>query len=157
MSSTAPNARRHREEILRRVDLAELLGQLGRARGLEHRGKQFPCPEPAHEQTGKTPPVSITATAESYELWKCHGCDAGGTAIDALIVAGRALDAKAALEQLGDGDIQLTRSKPPPRRAPNVEALPSEADLARWAERLVTGSERLKGWSRETVEAAGMG
>jgi hypothetical protein len=130
MSSTAPNARRHREEILRRVDLAELLGQLGRARGLEHRGKQFPCPEPAHEQTGKTPPVSITATAESYELWKCHGCDAGGTAIDALIVAGRALDAK---------------------------ALPSEADLARWAERLVTGSERLKGWSRETVEAAGMG
>jgi len=89
-----------RDEALARTDLRGLLDQLGGARGLTSRGKRYPCPDPGHEQTGKSPPVEV-ARKGACDVWWCPVCDRGGTAIDALVAAGRARDVADALAQLG--------------------------------------------------------
>lgn len=68
-----------RDEVLAGVSLAEVMTRVvGPAR---HR--RWPCPSPTHAQTGRTPPVSLD---EEKGLWCCHGCEAGGTAIDVLVL-----------------------------------------------------------------------
>ncbi|OAI39918.1 hypothetical protein AYO39_02250 [Actinobacteria bacterium SCGC AG-212-D09] len=89
--STSPD----RTELLAAVDLGPLLEELSE---LEARGNAYPCPNPQHDQTGRTPPVSVS-NRNGYEVWKCHACDAGGTAIDALMQA-RGLDAAGAFAEL---------------------------------------------------------
>ena len=105
-----------RDEILSRIDLVELLGSLTqlpvRVRG--SRG-QSACPSSTHAQTGATPPVSIDL---ARGLWCCHGCGAGGTAVDALMVAGGldragAMNAARSLAGLAVDDWPLP--SPPPR------------------------------------------
>lgn len=73
-----------RDELLARADLPALFSELvGPGRGREP-SRQWPCPLREHEQTGKSPPVTID-TAKN--LWHCHACSAGGTAIDLLVHA----------------------------------------------------------------------
>jgi replicative DNA helicase len=122
-----------RDELLLRLDLAELLEDLARPRGLAARGKQFPCPDVAHEQTGKTPPVSLTTATAGYGLWHCHACDRGGTAVDALIAAGRARDVADAFAQLRDdhGVRASTPTRPRPTRVNGAAAAtPAKAALS---------------------------
>lgn len=90
-----------REEALARVDLADLLERIGAERGLHPRNRQWPCPSADHTQTGETPPASISHHAAGYDVWHCHSCEAGGSAIDALLVSGRARDLADALAQIG--------------------------------------------------------
>lgn len=108
-----------RTSVLAAVDLDGLLEGLGTSRGLQRRGSQFPCPAIEHEQTGSTPPTTTTVTPAGYGLWHCHGCGAGGTAIDALLVAERVTDVGEAFSEL-----QSRRSLSPPlRTAPPTVAL----------------------------------
>lgn len=118
-----------REEVLRRIDLASLLEQLGAARGLAPRGKEFPCPDIGHEQTGKSPPATITAAPAGYGLWNCHACDQGGTAVDALIAAGRAHDVADAFAQLrGDrGERSARNGTTRARSSPSSASPPAKA------------------------------
>lgn len=106
-----------RDEALSRTDLASLLEELGEERGLRAYHKQFPCPSVMHEQTGATPPTTI-ASQGGYEVWRCHSCEAGGSAIDALVMSGRAKDVAEALEQLG---VDKPERKPE-RRVPQQPA-----------------------------------
>jgi hypothetical protein len=76
-----------RRVLLAAVNLGELLVELT---GIEARGQLYPCPSSEHDQTGKSPPVSLSSN-DGYEFWRCHGCGAGGTAIDALAVRGWSL------------------------------------------------------------------
>lgn len=74
-----------REELLAATDLGALLEELT---GSEARGHNYPCPNPEHEQTGRTPPVTLSNNGAGYGLWHCPVCNAGGSAIDALIARG---------------------------------------------------------------------
>jgi hypothetical protein len=103
-----------RDEALVRADLAELLESIGAERGLHPRHRQYPCPSADHTQTGDTPPASISHAPEGYDVWKCHSCDAAGTAIDALLMSGRARDIADALETLGV-DPPQDRPRPVPQ------------------------------------------
>jgi hypothetical protein len=79
-----------RDAILAETDLAELFrDEVG-----EPKGQMWPCPAPEHSQTGATPPVSIDG-----QVWCCHACGAGGSAVDLLVVA-RGMDVGQALDEL---------------------------------------------------------
>jgi hypothetical protein len=75
-----------RDEILGRLDLVELLARCT-ASPVRVRGNQASsgCPSREHSQTGGSPPVSIDLTRG---VWHCHGCGAGGTAIDVIRLSG---------------------------------------------------------------------
>ncbi|CAN5829430.1 hypothetical protein BH23ACT2_BH23ACT2_07300 [soil metagenome] len=102
-----------RDEILARVDLADLFTSLG----LVGKGSGFTatwrCPNPHHAQTGDTPPVAIGRDHKAT-LWNCHACEAGGTAIDLLRYA-QGLDIAAAFARLRDR-TGITAGTPAPRR-----------------------------------------
>jgi len=108
-----------RDDVLRGVDLRELLEDLGAARGLDvRRGKEYPCPAADHQQTGATPPARVSDTAAGYGLWTCHSCGVGGTAIDALIAAGRVADVAGAFAELtGHLDAAPPRTHPTAARS----------------------------------------
>lgn len=87
-----------RERILAGVDLAQLADQLlGERRGTT--SPKWTCPNRAHAQTGRTPPVSVYRSPRGEQRWRCHGCGAGGTAID-LVMATTGRDVRDALELL---------------------------------------------------------
>lgn len=69
-----------RDDLLAGVSIVALLDQeVGGGRR-----NCWPCPSRNHAQTGRTPPVTAD---ETQGLWCCHGCGAGGTALDLLMVA----------------------------------------------------------------------
>jgi hypothetical protein len=118
-----------RDAILDRVDLAVLADDL---LGPHHgRGPSatWPCPDPHHgPQTGRTPPVSIFTGRSGIQLWHCHGCGAGGTAID-LVITTHDVRVRDAIEWLAHraGITQSPPSELPrqrPRPAPQVPDLP---------------------------------
>ena len=87
-----------RDRLLARVDLAgladELLGAAPRPGPVAH--VAVPEPEPRPDRPHPAGHRSSTATA-GIERWHCHGCGAGGTAID-LVMAVRRVDVREALE-----------------------------------------------------------
>ena len=88
-----------REAIIAAVDLVKLADEmLGPGRG-SRRSATWPCPNPAHPQTGRTPPVSVFTSRAGQPRWHCHGCGIGGTAID-LVMHVRGVTARGALEEL---------------------------------------------------------
>ncbi len=88
-----------RDRILDSVDLASLADEvLGEHHGSD-RSPTWPCPNPNHAQTGSTPPVTIFRSNTGDERWHCHGCGAGGTAID-LVMTTQNVDVREALEAL---------------------------------------------------------
>jgi DNA primase len=118
-----------RDAILDRIDLTVLADDL---LGPHHgRGPSatWPCPDPHHgPQTGRTPPVSIFTGRSGIQLWHCHGCGAGGTAID-LVITTHDVRVRDAIEWLaqraGIGQSppsELTRPRPRPQ--PSVRELP---------------------------------
>lgn len=89
-----------RDEVVARVDLGALADRL---LGQRHpRSRTWACPNPSHSQTGRTPPVGIFTGRRGHQRWHCHGCGAGGTAIDLVLAAGPARDFREALEWLAD-------------------------------------------------------
>jgi DNA primase len=117
-----------RDAILDRIDLTVLADDL---LGPHHgRGPSatWPCPDPHHgPQTGRTPPVSIFTGRSGIQLWHCHGCGAGGTAID-LVITTHDVRVRDAIEWLapraGIGQSPSELPRPRPRPAPHVPNLP---------------------------------
>jgi hypothetical protein len=137
-----------REELLCGVDLAELLENLGERRGLARRGTAFPCPNAMHEQTGDTPPATVSIDSAGYGVWRCHACEAGGTAIDALTKAGAAADVAEAFEQI-TGPAQ----RRPERPAAPAPVRPSGSIPEKVLERLHV----VKGWTEPVLTRLGIG
>jgi hypothetical protein len=74
-----------RDALIANTDLPALADELlGGHRGT-NRSPMWPCPNPNHAQTGKTPPVSIFTSHRGEQRWRCHGCGSGGTAIDLVM------------------------------------------------------------------------
>lgn len=92
-------ARVDRDRVLAAIDLPLLADELLGPRRGPNRSGTWPCPSPQHAQTGRTPPVSIFATASGEQRWHCHGCGIGGSAVD-LVMAARGAPVRDALEEL---------------------------------------------------------
>ena len=88
-----------RERALASVDLRELADELLGPRRGTTASASWPCPDAGHAQTGRTPPVSVFLSRRGEQRWRCHGCGAGGTAID-LVVAATGCGVGEALELL---------------------------------------------------------
>lgn len=88
-----------RDRLIDAVDLPALADELlGPHRGSQ-RSPTWPCPNPQHAQTGRTPPVSIFRSRRGEQRWRCHGCGDGGTAID-LVMAVSGCSVASALQEL---------------------------------------------------------
>jgi len=137
-----------RVDVLARVDLGELLVK---ASGREGRNGSWPCPVPAHEQTGATPPVKVSVAQEGYGLWHCHGCGAGGTAVDVLTLA-HGLSVADAFAELRDNTLGPAAPRPKAKAKP-PEPLPTMAQIGEWANELqarpaiLDRLEAIKGWT----------
>jgi hypothetical protein len=118
-----------RAALLAAIDLhalaAELLGP--------PRNHRWPCPNPDHPQTGRTPPMSMFATRDGEPRWRCHGCGAGGTAID-LVMAVKGVDVRDAIDALAaHHSIRRTARYQPARdRGENLEAFIAECAERLW-------------------------
>jgi DNA primase len=84
-----------RDELLRRVDLADLLDRLAPPAGVTVR-RRWRCIHPDHED--RHPSLSMRVV-DGIGRWRCWSCGRGGTAIDALVAA-RGLNVGQAIEQL---------------------------------------------------------
>lgn len=77
-----------RDEILRRVPLDELCDDLLGSRKGKGSVASWRCPSPNHgPQSGRTPPVTLFRSRTDENRWHCHGCGAGGTAFDIVMVS----------------------------------------------------------------------
>lgn len=102
-----------RDQILARTDLAGLADELLGPHSGPDRSPTWPCPNPNHAQTGRTPPVTVFDGHGGFERWHCHGCGAGGTAID-LVMAVRGVGVRDALEHLAGPSWQRAIAVPGP-------------------------------------------
>jgi hypothetical protein len=148
-------SREDRDELLDRVDLAALLVELS---GIDARGQQYPCPNPGHEQSGGTPPATIAG-----RLWKCHACDEGGSAIDAVMLAQgcEVREAFSWLRRFTNSPDDERGAQRPPARPP--EAIPDEEQVRAWADHLQSSGKLLKrlaemkGWTPAALLSLGVG
>lgn len=151
-----------RDAILAAVDLPGLADELlGDRRGTA-RSPVWPCPDPQHAQTGRTPPVSIFNSRRGEQRWRCHGCGAGGTAIDLVMTCCRT-NTRDAMEQLARraGIDERGPEWSPPRRTPTPTASAARrgcadpAGMARYVDEcaavLFTPSgQRVRAWLNDT-------
>src|SRR3954451_5278151 len=86
-----------RDAIIAATDLRALADELLGSHAGGPRSTTWRCPNPHHAQTGRTPPVSIFTSRRGEQRWRCHGCGAGGTAIDLVMTCCRT-NARDALE-----------------------------------------------------------
>lgn len=115
-----------RDAIIAAVDLATLADELlGERRGAA-RTPAWPCPNPQHAQTGRTPPVSVFTSHRGEQRWRCHGCGSGGTAID-LVMACCRTDLREALDVLARrvGHRPQSPSWTPAQRPSDRSAVPA--------------------------------
>ena len=130
-----------RDDLLARVDLAQLLDALTTGHG-HGRRRTWNCPDPEHPDVH--PSVTVHTTARGIERWKCWSGGHGGTAIDA-VVAARRLPVGDAIRWLNDNYARLEpvdRNPPAPGR-PIGEPAPEVIEyVERCAKLLWTGSGR---------------
>jgi hypothetical protein len=138
--------RYNRDAILDATDLPALADEeLGGRRGIGPSAK-WRCPSLDHQQTGRTPPLSIF-TGNAGQRWRCHGCGAGGTAIDLLMVS-RGITPRDALELLaGRAGISPSAewTTPPsrPKRMPEPFQLPALSEPEGLRDYIEACAERL--------------
>lgn len=145
-----------RDGLLAKVDLAALADELlGPRRGTQRSGS-WPCPNATHAQTGRTPPVTVFAGKRGEQRWTCHGCGAGGTAID-LVMAVRGVGVRPALEFLATGPAAsgprpaVRAFESPVPRLPDPQALADlHAYVAECARRLwLPSGSAVRAWLAE--------
>lgn len=107
-----------REAVLDAVKRIGGLHDLAKRLGLHFKGTSLRCPNAAaHGHGDKRPSASIGS-----EFWKCHVCDAGGSALD-LVMVSQDLDFKDALEWLAlDLNVDPIGNTAPPGRRPQAVA-----------------------------------
>jgi DNA primase len=106
-----------RDRLLAGIDLVQLADELVGPRVGNQRSGSWRCPSPEHTQTGRTPPVSVFCTRRGEQRWRCHGCGAGGTAID-LVMLAMNRDVRGAMDVLAAraaGDVVVSPPRPIPR------------------------------------------
>ena len=111
-----------RDDVLARVDLAQLADELLGGRKGSGATARWPSPVPGHPQTGATPPMSIFTTTRGEQRWTCFATGASGTAVDLMMVC-RGMDFAEALNALSrrvGGDIGVGRPMPISPPAPAV-------------------------------------
>jgi len=158
--STPRAPRQDREDLLARIDLAHLADQLLDGAKGKGRARRWRCPAPQHgPQTGQTPPVSLYLRNRT-QRWKCHGCGAGGTAVD-LVMLTQQRDVGAAFQYLRDrtGGVDQP-SRPPsrvpePTRAPRAIPDPAVVEYVRRAKELLWSS--VGGAGRNFLHRRGLG
>ena len=113
-----------RDALIASTDLLALADELLGARRGTARTPAWPCPNPQHAQTGRTPPVSVFTSHRGEQRWRCHGCGAGGTAID-LVMACCRTDLREALDHLARrvGQEPSSEAWTPITRAPALRPL----------------------------------
>lgn len=129
-----------RDRVLDAIDLPALADELLGPRTGTGRSPTWPCPDPNHAQTGRTPPVTTFRSRTGVERWHCHGCGAGGTAID-LVLAATTLDIRGAIEALAAragvhdqvGSLQ-PRRRPAPASSVTEEPLSDPDGLRAYVE-----------------------
>jgi DNA primase len=149
-----------RTSVLAAIDLETLFAELV---GPQGRSRQSPCP--AHDgQTGDTPPVVISRKPEGHQVWFCHACGAGGTAVDLLQVV-YGIDVAEAFGRLR---ARTGISAPPPQRPylppptprprPVAELPPPNAGRIEGpeGEELLARYIAARGWSADVVEPFGL-
>lgn len=94
-----PAVRWDRDAVLAAVDLPALADELLGPHAGTDRSPSWPCPNPEHPQTGRTPPLTIFTGRSGEQRWHCHGCGNRGTAID-LVMQVRGVDVRSALDEL---------------------------------------------------------
>jgi DNA primase len=133
VGSPAPQIGFNRDAIVAAVDLASLADELLGAHSGTEQAPSWPCPNPEHPQTGRTPPVTVFAARNGEQRWHCHGCGNHGTALD-LVMQVRGVDVRAALEDLAQRSglpaNELTGASPAGRRRPRRPPAPPAADAA---------------------------
>ena len=117
-----------RNRLLDSIALAALADDLLGPRTGTARTPTWPCPNPNHAQTGRTPPVTIFWSRTGHERWHCHGCGDGGTAVD-LVMAVDRCDVRTALDTLGrraghSPDSEHSRRPVRPRHPRHPEPAP---------------------------------
>lgn len=136
-----------RDLILERTDLTRLADELLGPHHGPDRSPTWPCPNQNHAQTGRTPPVTVFDGSGGFERWHCHGCGAGGTAID-LVMAVRGVGVRDALDHLagqsglspnavpGPSDRRCSRRAPARRVADpaGLAAFVDDCSLRLWTE-----------------------
>ena len=110
-----------RDALLAAVDLRELADDLLGPADTNGHARMWPCPNRNHQQTGRTPPVSIFTSRRGDQRWRCHGCGDGGTAID-LVLACRGGNARDAMTFLAEHSGHREQSNE--WRRPNRPAIP---------------------------------
>jgi hypothetical protein len=114
-----------RDAIIAAVDLRALADELLGPGAGDPRTCNWRCPNPQHKQTGRTPPVTIFTSRRGEPRWRCHGCGAGGTAID-LVMTCRRVDVREAIEYLahrvGQPVEPPTWTRPPRRPSAKHQA-----------------------------------
>lgn len=116
-----------RDRILEATDLPALADEVLGPRAGTARSPTWPCPSPNHTQTGRTPPVTVFRGRIGIQRWHCHGCGAGGTAID-LLLATTTLDVRGAIEALA---ARTGIRDEPPMRSATRRAPPQPAEERR--------------------------
>lgn len=95
------SGRLDRDALLASTDLRDLADELlGPSTGQRHGPRstvgpgagagggaslRWRCPNPTHQQSGRTPPVNVFTGRRGEQRWRCHGCGIGGTAIDLVL------------------------------------------------------------------------
>ena len=98
-ADTVVIARWDRDAVLAAVDLPALADELLGPHAGTDRSPSWPCPNPEHPQTGRTPPTTIFTDRFGGQRFHCHGCGNRGTAID-LVMQVRGVDVRGAFAEL---------------------------------------------------------
>lgn len=126
-----------RDELLRRVELTEVLDALSTG-GFERNGRRaWRCIDPAHPD--KNPSVKVSVDRTGTQRWRCWSGGHGGTAIDAVMVA-KSMSVGDAIRWLDDHHAHLDtiprQPAPPPkpigRPDPEVAAYVHRAHRLLW-------------------------
>ena len=105
-----------RDAVVAAVDLAALADELLGPHTGTPRTPTWRCPNPAHRQTGRTPPVTVFTTRRGEQRWTCHACGDAGSAID-LVMQVRGVDVADALAELARRGGVTSAAEPAGRRA----------------------------------------
>ena len=121
-----------RDAVLAAVDLEELADRLVGPHKQMGSAKKWPSPVRGHEQTGRTPPMSIFVDRSGVQRWTCFATGRSGTAID-LVMEVNGWDFRESLYWVADiagMEAELPQSAAPARREPRP---------------VLTGEERAEG------------
>lgn len=117
LRSTAADWNACRRAILARITCVSVC----ELAGLVSSHDRWPCPNPAHKGQDRGPDLTFNRDSTG---WRCHACNAGGSAFDLAVHVGAARDIADAIKVLGAlAGVELPQTKWQPRTPtrPNLD------------------------------------